>query len=351
MSESADKINMVKRIFVKYLEIERLKNIIRHFEKSSVLVVGDLMLDEFIWGRVSRISPEAPVPVVWATSESVMPGGASNVANNVRSLGGNVYLAGVVGDDERGSLLLSELAARNVFTEGIVRESERPTTLKTRVIAHSQQVVRIDREKIEDISKDTVGKLLDFSKKIIDDVDAVIIEDYGKGVIVPQLLSPLIKLAKKHGKIITVDPKESHFLMYKNVTAITPNYYEAAKAVGARLEESASIDDIGKKFLKQMNCEVALVTLGENGMCVFEKSGRITKIPTVAQEVYDVSGAGDTVISAYTLAVSSGAKTIEAAHIANCAAGIVVGKVGIAVTTQDELIEKIKAEIKNSRCS
>ncbi|MDP3789294.1 MAG: PfkB family carbohydrate kinase, partial [Candidatus Omnitrophota bacterium] len=204
---------------MKNMNIERLKNIIRHFEKASVLVVGDLMLDEFIWGKVSRISPEAPVPVVWATSESIMPGGASNVANNIRSLGGNVYLAGVIGDDERGSLLLSELAARCVNTDGIIRESGRPTTLKTRVIAHSQQVVRIDKEKISDISKDAIDKMLDFSKKIIDDVDAVIIEDYGKGVIVPQLLSPLIRLVKKHGKIITVDPKENHFPMYKNVTA------------------------------------------------------------------------------------------------------------------------------------
>ena len=334
---------------MKNLKIEKLKKIIKHFNNASVLVVGDLMLDEFIWGKVSRISPEAPVPVVWATSESIMPGGASNVSNNIRSLGGNVYMAGVVGDDERGSLLLSELATRCVNTEGVIRESGRPTTLKTRVIAHNQQVVRIDKEKIADISKEAIDKILDFSKKIIDDVDAVIIEDYGKGVIVPQLLSPLIKLAKRHGKIITVDPKESHFPMYKNVTAITPNYHEAAKAAGIRSEEGASIDEIGKKLVKRLNCEVALITLGENGMCVFEKSGRITKIPTVAQEVYDVSGAGDTVISAYTLAVSGGARAIEAAHIANCAAGIVVGKVGIAVTTQDELINKIKAEIKNSK--
>ncbi|MDP3789780.1 MAG: D-glycero-beta-D-manno-heptose-7-phosphate kinase [Candidatus Omnitrophota bacterium] len=333
---------------MKNMNIERLKNIIRHFERASVLVVGDLMLDEFIWGKVSRISPEAPVPVVWATSESIMPGGASNVANNIRSLGGNVYLAGVIGDDERGSLLLGELAARSVNTEGIIRESGRPTTLKTRVIAHSQQVVRIDKEKIADISEDAINKMLDFSKRIINDVDAVIIEDYGKGVIVPQLLSPLIRLVKKHGKIITVDPKESHFPMYKNVTAITPNYHEAAKAAGVRPEGAASVDEIGKKLLKRLNCDVALVTLGENGMCVFEKSGKITKIPTVAQEVYDVSGAGDTVISAYTLAVSSGAKVIEAAHIANCAAGIVVGKVGIAVTTQDELIDKIRREIAHS---
>ncbi|MDD5681101.1 MAG: D-glycero-beta-D-manno-heptose-7-phosphate kinase [Candidatus Omnitrophica bacterium] len=333
---------------MKHLEFERLRKIIRHFDNTSILVVGDLMLDEFIWGKVSRISPEAPVPVVWATSESVMPGGASNVANNIRSLGGNVYLAGVVGNDERGKLLLEELSGRGINTGGIIRDSERPTTLKTRVIAHNQQVVRIDKEKVADITDSAAEKILDFSDGIMDDIDAVIIEDYGKGVIVPRLLSPLIRIAKKHGKIITVDPKENHFPMYKNVTAITPNHYEAAKAVGMRPDDGAPIEEVGKKLLKRLNCEVALVTLGENGMCVFEKSGRITKISTVAQEVYDVSGAGDTVISAYTLALSSGAKTIEAAHVANCAAGIVVGKVGIAVTTQGELIDKIKAEIKNS---
>ncbi|MBU4376340.1 MAG: D-glycero-beta-D-manno-heptose-7-phosphate kinase [Candidatus Omnitrophica bacterium] len=333
---------------MKDLKIEKLKKIIRHFDNASVLVVGDLMLDEFIWGKVSRISPEAPVPVVWATSESLMPGGASNVANNIRSLGCKVYLAGAVGYDERGRLLIEELSKREINAEGVIMEAERPTTLKTRVIAHSQQVVRIDREKLSNISKDTVKKILDFANEIIGHIDAVVIEDYGKGVIVPELLSPLVKLAKKHKKIITVDPKESHFPMYKNVTAITPNHHEAARAAGILTENGVSIEDIGRKLLKRLNCEAVLITLGENRMCVFEKNGKITKIPTVAQEVYDVSGAGDTVISAYTLALASGAKAIEAAHIANCAAGIVVGKVGIAVTTQKELIDKIRKEIDSS---
>ncbi len=333
---------------MKDLKIERFRRVIKHFNNASVLVVGDLMLDEFIWGKVSRISPEAPVPVVWATSESVMPGGASNVANNIRSLGGEVYLAGVVGDDERGRLLVDELLRRKINAEGVAIETERPTTLKTRVIAHSQQVVRIDKEKVANISKNSIKKILDFSKDIIGDIDAVVIEDYGKGVIVRELLSPLIKLAKKHKKIITVDPKENHFPMYKNVTAITPNHHEAARAAGMPAENGASIDEIGKRLLKRLNCEVVLMTMGEHGMCIFEKKGKVTRIPTVAQEVYDVSGAGDTVISAYTLSLAAGAKAIEAAHIANCAAGIVVGKVGIAVTTQEELIDKIKAEITRS---
>lgn len=330
---------------MKHLKIDRLKKLIGRFDNVSVLVVGDLMLDEFIWGKVSRISPEAPVPVVWVVSESIMPGGASNVANNISSLGGKVYLAGAVGCDERGRLLIEELSKRDINAEGVVMEAERPTTLKTRVIAHSQQVVRIDKENTSDISSDTIKKILEFAKVIIDDIDAVIIEDYGKGVIVPELLSPLVQLAKRHKKIITVDPKENHFPMYRNVTAITPNHHEAARASGIMAGNGAAIEDIGRKLLKQLSCEAVLITLGENGMCVFERNGMITKIPTVAQEVYDVSGAGDTVISAYTLALAAGAKAIEAAHIANCAAGIVVGKVGIAVTTQKELIGKIKTEI------
>jgi len=331
---------------MKTLEFKRLKKIIKNFNKTSLLVVGDLMLDEFIGGKVSRISPEAPVPVVWVTSESFMPGGASNVANNVQALGGEVYLAGIVGNDSRGELLLEELKKRKINIGGVVRDSRRPTTLKTRVIAHHQQVVRIDREITDDINSNIVGEILTFARKVIKKIDAIIIEDYGKGVIIPSLIEELIRLAKQHKKIITVDPKESHFSFYKNVTAITPNYYEAAKAVGIQGDVDIPIEDIGKKLLKQLVCEVVLITLGENGMCVFEKTGRITKIPTVAQDVYDVSGAGDTVISAYTLAIASGAQNVEAAHVANCAAGIVVGKVGIAVATQEELLEKIKREIR-----
>lgn len=329
---------------MKDLEFRRLTKIIKNFNKTSALVVGDLMLDEFIWGKVSRISPEAPVPVVWTVSESVMPGGASNVAHNLLALGGEVHLAGVIGNDLKGNILMQELEKRYIDTSGVIRESSRPTTLKTRVIAHNQQVVRIDKEVSEDINDDTVEQILAFTRKIIKDIDAIIIEDYGKGVIVPSLVKKLIRLAKQHKKIITVDPKESHFSLYKNATAITPNYHEAARAVGIQPKDGMKIEEIGRRLLKQFNSEAILMTLGEDGMCVFEKSGKVTKMSTVAQDVYDVSGAGDTVISAYTLAIASGARNVEAAHIANCAAGIVVGKVGIAVATQEELIDKIKRE-------
>lgn len=331
------------------LNFKRLKKIIRNFNKASLLVVGDLMLDEFIWGRVSRISPEAPVPVVWATSESVMPGGASNVAHNVRALGGKAYIAGIVGEDSRGSLLINELEERGIDTGGVVRDAERPTTLKTRVIAHHQQVVRIDKETTKDIGDGIVEQILVFAGEIIKNIDAVIIEDYGKGVIVPKLIERLVKLARRHKKIITVDPKESHFRLYRNATCITPNLHEAARAAGLQSRDDVSVETIGEKLLKMVNPDVLLITLGEDGMCLFEKTGKATKIPTVAQDVFDVSGAGDTVISVYTLALACGASNIEAAHIANCAAGIVVGKVGIAVANQEELIEKIKMEIKRER--
>lgn len=330
---------------MKGLELKRLKKIIKKFDELSLLVVGDLMLDEFIWGTVSRISPEAPVPVVWANSESFMPGGASNVANNVRALGAEVYLLGVVGDDAPGHILLDELKKRNINIRGVIHDSKRPTTLKTRVIAHHQQVVRIDKEMCDDIDNDIVERILTSAKEVIKKIDAIIIEDYGKGMIAPRLIKELIQLARRRKKIITIDPKENHFPFYKNATAITPNHYEAAKAIGMQASDKTPVEEIGRKLLSKLNSEAVIITLGEDGMCVFEKSGRMARIPTVAQDVYDVSGAGDTVISAYTLAMASGARNIEAAHIANCAAGIVVGKIGIAVATREELIDKIKREI------
>ena len=320
----------------------KLKNIISKFSDLKVLVIGDLILDEFVWGEVSRISPEAPVPVVWVKSESFMPGGAANVANNIASLGAEVYIAGVVGSDERAGILKEGLIEKCINADGIITDDDRPTTLKTRVVANHQQVVRIDREKIEEISADALDKIIIYVKGIIDQMDAIIIEDYGKGVISARLLKEILTIAKKKKKIITVDPKEEHFSYYKGVTAITPNHHEAAQAIGIKAKDDQSILKIGKELLKKINCEGVLVTLGENGMQLFQKNGAITHIPTVAQEVFDVSGAGDTVISVFTLALALGVNMKDAAYISNIAAGIVVGKVGIAVITQKELIERLK---------
>ena len=330
---------MVKRGFA------GMEKVIRDFKGASVMVVGDLILDEFIWGDVSRISPEAPVPVVWVKKESFMPGGASNVANNLSSLGAKVYSVGVVGDDRRGETLTGELERKGIDISGVLVDGSRPTTLKTRVVAGHQQIVRIDKEYTEALSDSMVRKMTDNIAGMIKKVDAVIIEDYGKGVITPKLLQKIVPMAKRLNKIISVDPKEEHFRYYRGITVITPNNHEAARAVGFQIKDDASLKRAGAFLLSKVGCKIALVTLGENGMAVFRKGKPMEHIPTVAQEVFDVSGAGDTVIAAYTLALAAGGDPVESAHIANCAAGIVVGKIGIAVVDPDELIIRIKREL------
>ncbi|MFA6320428.1 MAG: D-glycero-beta-D-manno-heptose-7-phosphate kinase [Candidatus Omnitrophota bacterium] len=327
------------------VNFNKIKEKVSNFKNARVLVIGDLILDEFLWGDVSRISPEAPVPVVWVKKESFMPGGASNVANNLRSLGASVHLVGVVGDDERGAILKGELEQKGINTAGIVTDDSRPTILKTRVVAQHQQVVRIDKERIDPLSANIVAKMVMQVEQIIKDVDAVIIEDYGKGVITSALLSKVVPIAKKHNKIISVDPKEEHFKYYRGISVITPNNHEASKAVGFQIKDEATLIKAGQELLRKLNCKIALITLGENGMAVFQKAKPMKHIPTVAQEVFDVSGAGDTVIASYTLSLAAGADPIMSAYIANCAGGIVVGKVGIAVVGPDELLNRIRKEL------
>ena len=317
-----------------------LNGLLTRFAQAKVLVIGDLMLDEFVWGKVSRISPEAPVPVVWVQSESVMPGGAANVANNIRALGGQVSVVGLIGEDRWGHALLTDLAARRIDTAGVVK-AQRPTTVKTRVIAHHQQVVRVDREQRERLPAGVVERLIAAADVRIKAADAVIIEDYGKGVITRQLLESVIPRARRHQKVITVDPKEEHFDLYHRVTALTPNRAEAGGAVGRELESDADVQRAARELLQRLACEAVLMTLGEDGMWLFEPGGRNVRIPTVAQEVFDVAGAGDTVIATFTLALASGASLEQAARIANQAAGIVVGKLGVAVATPQELRAKL----------
>ncbi|MBI3020527.1 MAG: D-glycero-beta-D-manno-heptose-7-phosphate kinase [Candidatus Omnitrophica bacterium] len=327
-----------------------LDGLIPRFRSAKILVVGDLILDEFVWGQVSRISPEAPVPVVWVQSESVMPGGAANVANNIRALGGQVALAGIVGEDRWGSALLADLAARKIDTSGVLK-SPRPTTVKTRVIAHHQQVVRVDREQRAPLPIALVERLIKAIEERIEQVDALIIEDYGKGVITRALLEAVIPLARSRRKIVTVDPKEEHFELYRGVTALTPNRMEVGEAVGRELESDADVRQAGAEILRRLECDALLITLGEDGMWLFEQGGAHVRIPTVAQEVFDVAGAGDTVIAAFTLALASGATMEQAARMANYAAGIVVGKVGVAVATPDELRAKLSGTRAPSRAA
>lgn len=323
------------------LNPERLRRLITAFRRPTILVVGDVMLDEFIWGQVNRISPEAPVPVVWMQAESVMPGGAANVANNIRSLGGNVQLAGIIGTDRWGDILAQTLAKRGIGTQGLIRESSSPTTVKTRVIAHHQQVVRVDRESRTPPSPTMIKRVVACVRKQSDAVDGIIIEDYGKGLITRELLQQVVPLIRSRRKIITVDPKEEHLDLYQEVTAITPNRSEAGAMVGRELATEGDLRKAGQELLRRLRCEAVVITLGEDGMFVMEQRGRCTRIPTVAQEVFDVAGAGDTVIAAFTLALASGASMPEAAILANYAAGIVVGKLGVATVSPDELSAKL----------
>lgn len=330
---------------MKRYKYSTLLNIVKGFHNKKLIVIGDLLLDQFIYGEVSRISPEAPVPVVWVKEERFMPGGACNVASNLAKLGGEVSLVGVIGKDEKAGILKDKLKEGNISTEGIIADGKRPTILKTRVIAHHQQVVRIDREIIDQVAPTYLKKVQSYLNRNIKDIDGVIIEDYGKGFVTPSLIKMVLRLAKKYGKIVAVDPKESHFSYYQGgIDVITPNRYEAEKAVGFPLKDKAALKKAGEKLLKKYKAKVILITLGEEGMMVFEKGKRPCPIPTLAQDVFDVSGAGDTVIAVYALAVISGASPIIAAHIANCAAGIVVGKVGVVPVEKEELKNRLKQE-------
>ena len=315
---------------------KKLKKITSRFKNKNILVVGDLILDHHISGSVERVSPEAPVPVVWANKEDFACGGAANVGLNLSSLGARVSLCGITGRDHFGKTLFSLMSKRGISTDLIVKDKARPTTLKTRIIANRQQVVRVDWESVEFLSPEANRLILNRIKKNLDNFDAVIVEDYGKGVINPLLLEELVNLCRKRNKIITVDPKEEHFDYYEDVTALTPNLKEAEAAVNTKIRSKKEIPLLGKIIMKKLNPKALLITLGENGMMLFSGSEHY-HISTAALDVFDVSGAGDTVISVFTLALTSGASYKEAAMIANLAAGIVVGKLGAATVTKKEL--------------
>lgn len=315
---------------------------IDRFADAGVLVVGDVMVDEFVWGKVERISPEAPVPVVEVQREALMLGGGANVVNNIRALGGAVYLAGVVGTDPMGDHLMEQLDKIDVPIDGIVALSDRPTTIKTRVIAHHQQVVRFDREKRAKIDEKTTDRIIGYARSLGQKIGAVIISDYGKGVINERLVSGLVDYAGQKGLIVSVDPKVENFSIYKGVTVITPNHHEAGSGVGNKIVDEESLLVTGKLILSRLGCQNVLITRGEDGMTLFEARGGIVHIPTVAREVFDVTGAGDTVISTLTLALAAGATMRDAAIISNYAAGIVVGKVGTAVVAAEELRDEVR---------
>ena len=319
-----------------------LLKIVDAFKKQSILVVGDVMVDKFIWGKVSRISPEAPVPVVEVTKETETLGGAGNVANNITALGGKAYIVSVAGKDQAADAMMSMLKAKNVNTQYLIYDDNRPTIVKTRIIASSQQVVRVDKEIKGSFSLSAIEKIIKNIELVIPKVDGVTISDYGKGLVGEKVLKKIISLAKKHKIPVTVDPKIEHFTKYKGVTTITPNTKEAIEGMNAKnISSDKDIETLGKKILKTLNAESVLITRSEKGMTLFEKGGKIKNIPTRAKEVYDVTGAGDTVISTMTMALAAKAGLFSAAEIANFAAGIVVGKVGTATASQEEIKQAI----------
>ena len=317
--------------------------IIENFPRSSVLVVGDIMADHFIWGKVSRISPEAPVPVVEVMKDNFMLGGCANVQNNIFAMGGRVHLAGVVGSDETGRRLLTEFRSRGMDTEGIVVETGRPTTLKTRIVAHGQQVVRFDREERKPVQAKSIRKILSYIESLRDDLGALVISDYSKGVVTRPLLDGIRKVIAGRPIFTCVDPKQRDFSVYQGFDIITPNHYEAGRAAGEEMQNGQDHIRVGMKLLQQYDFRALLMTRGEEGMSLFEKDGRIrhTVFPTQAREVFDVTGAGDTVIGVLALSLAAGASFREAAYLANHAAGIVVGKAGTATVTRKELREAL----------
>ena len=325
----------------------RVQALLAAARRTRLIVFGDLILDEFIWGAVDRISPEAPVPVVQVTRESAMPGGAANVAANVAALGGQPFLVGVVGDDPAGRRLRQLLSERGLETQGISVDRSRPTTVKTRIVAHHQQVVRFDREQTTPVDQALGRQALEALAAQLKVARGVIIEDYGKGVVAPTIIRAVIGAARRAKRLITVDPKPAHIASYQGVTALTPNRHEAAQAAGMPIADRESLIAAGRRLMQRLKPEALLITLGEDGMCLFERGGKATQIPTVAREVFDVSGAGDTVIAAFTLFRAAGASFVEAARLANAAAGVVVGKVGTATCSPQELLERFA--IRDSR--
>ena len=318
-----------------------LKKGIDNFGKSMILVVGDIMLDRFIWGHVSRISPEAPVPVVEVERETAMFGGATNVANNLVSLGGNVMMCGVVGDDPTGKEVISRLNELNVDTTGIAIELDRPTSVKTRIIAHDQQVVRYDRENKILLKTKTTKSILDFIHEKKGDLTALIVSDYGKGVISRQLMDDLKSITSEYNFPVTVDPNVKNFPLYKDVTVITPNHNQAGEIAGLEIINDKDLKKVGRKLLNNKKCKALLITRGKDGMTLFEEEGRVTHIKSIARKVYDVTGAGDTVIATLTLGIAGGLDIKSASYLSNLAGGIVVGEVGTSTVKIDNLKELI----------
>jgi D-beta-D-heptose 7-phosphate kinase/D-beta-D-heptose 1-phosphate adenosyltransferase len=323
------------------------KTLIEHidrFPKAKVFVIGDIIMDEYIWGKVSRISPEAPVPVVEVHQETKMLGGAANVIHNMATLGAKPILCGVIGEDRMGSQIMSRIHEMGLKAEGMVVEKGRPTSIKTRIVAHNQQVVRFDRESKKDITPESIEKILNYIESHIEMIDALVVSDYGKGVISEPLvkgLRDLVRSASKKSIVIAVDPKTGNFDYYHGVDVITPNHHEAGNYCGFEIQDEERLLEAGRRMLDELHCRSVLITQGKDGVTLFERGEEVTHIPTVAKKVFDVTGAGDTVISVFSLGLASGMDPKYAAVLSNIAAGIVVGEVGTSTVGAEELKKAI----------
>ncbi len=332
----------------------RLKKIVDKFSDIRIAVVGDLILDVYIWGKASRISPEAPVPVVQVKEKSSCLGGAANVMRNVVTLGGKIKAYGVIGDDSDGDEMKNLFAAYNIDPSSLSVDKSRRTTKKERIIASAQQLLRVDfedTEKLDDIIRQEM--IIELKKLIASKaVDAIIFEDYGKGVLNEEMLNQIVPSAKENNIITSLDPKPGHLLKVKGLTVMKPNRSEAFALTGTfsqdngmAVEDDKQLHAVAAQLLDEWEPDYLIISLAAQGMALFRKDAEMVVIPTKAREVYDVSGAGDTVIAAFTLALSTGADPVEAAEIANHAAGIVVGKVGTVTVSKEELLESFNREV------
>jgi D-beta-D-heptose 7-phosphate kinase/D-beta-D-heptose 1-phosphate adenosyltransferase len=336
------------------MDLTRLEQILDRASSRRITVIGDLMLDEFVWGRVGRISPEAPVPVVEVTGESFYPGGAANVARNLREFVDHVAVIGMLGTDRSGRQLRELLAEQSIDTSNAIEDESFCTIVKTRIIALHQQVVRVDREKIVTPSSAQIAKAVAAVRESLNKTDAIIFEDYGKGFVTTELVTQTARQAAAAGKIVAADPNPRHSVDWRGVTVVKPNRAEAFLAAGIPwrdaeepLKKDTDLEQVGKALLKKWETQFVLITLGEQGMMLFQQNDAPHYIRTKARQVFDVSGAGDTAIALFTLGLVSGATPIEAAEIANHGSAVVVSKLGTATVTRDELIASFREDSKD----
>ncbi len=334
-----------------FMNLTRLQQILSRAPSKRILVIGDLMLDEFVWGKVGRISPEAPVPVVEVTGESFYPGGAANVARNLREFIDRVAVIGLLGKDRSGQQLRELLADQNIDISDTVEDGTFRTIVKTRIIARHQQVVRVDREQVVGPSSGQIAKVAAAVRKNLPETDAIIFEDYGKGFLTTELVSQIALDARAAGKIVAADPNPRHTVDWRGITAVKPNRAEAFLAAGIpwREPDEAPAEDVdlrraGEALLTKWGTKYLLITLGEHGMMLFQRDEAPDYIPTKARQVFDVSGAGDTAIALFTLGLACEATPIEAAEIANHGSAVVVSKLGTATVTRDELVSSFRGD-------